>query len=130
MYLPLWALDRPIINSFDIDGVIYMGEGKTGVFPGPGDIIITGRSYEERTKTLKMLSERGIENAVFFNPLKEVDKTRLSSGRWKASTLRHFLESGVRIGIHFEDDPIQVEVIKSLVYEIKVVHLVHDITEK
>ena len=35
-----------VINSYDIDGVIYMGEGLDGLRPGPKDIVITGRSVE------------------------------------------------------------------------------------
>ncbi len=38
-----------LINSFDIDGVIYMGK-YGGVFPGPHDIIITGRSKRRRAR--------------------------------------------------------------------------------
>ena len=36
-----------IINGFDIDGVLNLGNGKCGIHPGPNDVIITGRSYEE-----------------------------------------------------------------------------------
>jgi hypothetical protein len=34
------------------------------------------------------------------------------------------------VAIHFEDDPIQKEIIEALVPEVKVVHLVHELTEK
>ena len=42
------------INTFDIDGVIYMGEEFTGVRPCRDDIIITGRPQEEFIETQKM----------------------------------------------------------------------------
>jgi len=131
MYIPPWALPMPeIVNSFDIDGVIYMGKGFLGVFPSPQDIIITGRSYEEAPKTLRMLRDRGINNQVFFNSLKYKDKTRQSSGEHKAKILRGLIDNGLRIGIHFEDDPIQKSTIEEMIPEIKVVHLVHEITKK
>jgi len=55
------------INTFDIDGVIFLEE-HDGIYPGPIDIIITGRSYEETEETLAMLNRKGIKNKVYFNP--------------------------------------------------------------
>lgn len=52
------------INTFDCDGVITLG-----IYPGPNDKIITGRSFEERTETLEYLRSKGINNDVFFNNL-------------------------------------------------------------
>jgi hypothetical protein len=133
MYLPPWLLPPilpAVINSFDIDGVIYMGEGRTGVFPSTEDIIVTGRSYEEAPQTLKMLRSRGINNQVFFNPLPERDKTRLSSGEWKAKVLEGLLNKGCNIGIHFEDDPVQIDVLRKLEPRLKIVHLQHQLTKK
>jgi hypothetical protein len=117
-------------NSFDIDGVIFVGPRATGVFPGPQDIIITGRSYEEAPETLKMLRSRGIVNQVFFNPLSKLEKTRSSSGEWKAKVLTGLLNAGCCINIHFEDDPVQIEKIQFLEPRISVVYMVHDLTEK
>jgi hypothetical protein len=48
------------MNSFDIDGVIYMGNGLYGVKPHSGDIIVTGRSFQEQEETEAMLHEAGI----------------------------------------------------------------------
>ena len=45
------------INAFDIDGVIHLGDGICGIRPGPGDVIITGRSFEEEEETLVRLQE-------------------------------------------------------------------------
>lgn len=118
------------INSFDIDGVIYFGPNDLGVFPGPEDVIITGRSFQEAPKTLEMLRSRGINNPVFFNPLTEEEKTRESSGEWKAKVLKGLINKGYDVHIHFEDDPIQVETINRLEPRVRVVHLVHELTEK
>jgi hypothetical protein len=117
------------INSFDIDGVIYFGED-LGVFPSDDDILVTGRSYEEAPKTLEMLRARGIYNQVFFNPLPEAEKTRQTSGQWKAKVLKGLLDNGYDVRIHFEDDPIQVDEINYLEPRVRVVHLVHELTEK
>jgi len=118
------------INSFDIDGVIYMGDAFTGVFPGHDDIIITGRSIEEADVTNKMLQERGIANKVYMNPLPFDQKSRKSSGQHKARTLFYLEDIGYRIGIHFEDDPIQAEEIRKIMPHINIVMLEHNLTEK
>jgi hypothetical protein len=119
-----------MINSFDIDGVIYMGE-YGGVYPGPSDIIITGRSFEEELATLQMLKKKGINNEVFFNPIPFDQKSRESSGKHKANILNDLrLFKGIKIGIHFEDDPIQAAVIREDAPHVQVVLLQHDLVEK
>lgn len=100
--------DTKIICSFDIDGVIYNGEFGGGIYPGPDDIIVTGRSIDEKSETIDMLHSRGIYNEVFFNPIPYVKKTRETSGIHKAKTLLTM----PRVAIHYEDDPVQAEVIK------------------
>lgn len=108
------------MNSFDIDGVITVG-----IYPGPDDIIITGRSFEEEEETLTMLRGRGIWNKVYFNSIKFDDKTRLSSGKHKANII-----NVLQPCLHFEDDPIQWEVIEVECPNVKVVRIVHNLTEK
>lgn len=123
-------IPNKIVNSFDIDGVIYMGDAFTGVFPGPDDVIITGRSFEESDVTTNMLTNRGIYNKVYMNPLKFDSKTRKSSGQHKARTLFYLEEIGYSFGIHFEDDPIQAEEIRKIMPHINIVMLEHNLTEK
>lgn len=118
------------MNTFDIDGVIYIRKGLMGVRPGPDDIIITGRSFEEEPETRQMLHEAGINNPVFFNPLKFDQKSREGSGVHKANTLNRLKDDGFNIQIHFEDDPIQITEIKRLCPWINIVHLAHDLTYK
>lgn len=118
------------MNTFDIDGVIYIRKGLMGVRPGPDDIIITGRSFEEEPETRQMLHEAGINNPVFFNPLKFDQKSREASGVHKANTLNRLKDDGFNIEIHFEDDPIQITEIKRLCPWINIVHLSHDLTNK
>jgi len=123
-------IPNKIINSFDIDGVIYMGDAFTGVFPGEDDVIITGRSYEEGDITMNMLKGRGIFNDVYMNPLPFDQKSRKSSGQHKGRTLFYLEQLGYCFGIHFEDDPIQAEEIRKIMPHINIVMLQHDLTEK
>jgi len=118
-----------MINSFDIDGVIYMGKYE-GVFPGPHDIIITGRSKEEEPETSAMLLSKGISNKVYMNPTPFDNKTREDSGRHKGQTLFYLEQIGMRFGIHFEDDPVQAEIISKMMPHINVVLLQHELVEK
>lgn len=118
-----------MINSFDIDGVIYLGD-LGGIFPGPHDIIITGRSSEETTETITMLCRKGIHNKVYFNPEKWENKTRVSSGIHKGNTLKKLIESGIKIGFHIDDDPIQITEIKKILPDLPVILMEHDLVEK
>jgi hypothetical protein len=124
--------DLKAINTFDIDGVITVG-----LYPGPDDVIITGRSFEEAPETYAMLRNKGINNAVFFNSLPFDVKCRKTSGFHKGLTIERLIRSGVEVAIHFEDDEIQKKEIENHLETAffgacttKVVHIVHDLTEK
>ncbi len=114
------------VNTFDIDGVITIG-----LYPGPNDIIITGRSYEEAPETYQMLRLKGIKNAVYFNPLPWAAKTRESSGTHKAHIIKYLLKSGVNVRCHMEDDEVQKAAIESALSNtsVVVVHIKHSLTE-
>lgn len=119
-----------MINSFDLDGVVTIG-----IYPGPNDVLITGRSFEEARETYTMLRQRGINNPVFFNPRPFDKKDRKSSGTHKGQTIRQLIQNGVQIHTHFEDDEIQKAEIErvlntSSITGVTVVHVVHDLTEK
>ena len=128
MYLPPWSFPTTI-NTFDFDGVIYFGGDNPGVRPSEGDIIITGRSFEERAKTEAWCNRFDIRNRIIYSQVPEALKTREISGYHKALTLRE-LQKTITIAIHFEDDPIQKAIIEAMVPEVKVVHLVHELTKK
>jgi len=117
------------INTFDIDGVIFLEE-HDGIYPGPIDIIITGRSYEETEETLAMLNRKGIKNKVYFNPEKFDEKSRESSGIHKARTIIQLKQNGYEHGVHFEDDEVQIAEIKRLIPDIRIVHVVSDLVNK
>lgn len=128
MYIPPWAFPM-VINTFDFDGVVYFGDENPGVRPGPADIIVTGRSFEEQEKTIEWCNRHGIKNRMIFSQVPLDLKTREISGYHKALTLRELLKD-YRIEKHFEDDPIQKEIIEAMVPSVKVVHLVHNLTKK
>lgn len=117
------------IASFDIDGVLNMGS-YPGVRPGVQDVIITGRSYEEKEETTAFLERLGIENEVYMNPLPFDLKTRKGSGIHKGLTLNKLRKQGLNVVIHYEDDPIQAEEIRKFCPDVQVVLLVHDLVEK
>ena len=90
-----------------------------------------GVEFEEETATLQMLKKKGINNEVFFNPLPFDQKSRESSGEHKANILNDLrLFKGIKIGIHFEDDPIQAAVIRENAPHVQIVLLQHDLVEK
>jgi len=126
----LGMLRSSSFNTFDIDGVIYINKDVGGVYPGPNDVIITGRSVEEAPETYKMLEARGIFNTVFFQDVKYEDKTRQSSGAHKATIINMFRENGFNLGVHFEDDEIQAIIIRARCPGHTVVLLEHSLTNK
>lgn len=116
--------------SFDIDGVINMGD-YPGIYPGPEDIIITGRSYQESEETEAFLIARGLGgHRLFMNPLPFDKKTRRSSGIHKGNTINSLNAQGYNIVIVYEDDPLQVIEIQRLCPDIKVVFVSHNLVEK
>lgn len=121
------------MNSYDFDGVLYLGPGRKGFLPREEDVIVTGRSYEEQKVTMQHLRELGIstDKEIYFAPWKWESKTRVLSGIHKARTLAMMISSGMEIQIHFEDDPVQAEIIeRALGDKLTVVLIHHDLTEK
>ena len=118
------------LNTYDFDGVIYLNENVEGVNPGHNDLVITGRSFEEAERVEGRLRARNLHNTVFFNPRPKLGRSRETSGEHKAAILRELLNNGFVIGAHFEDDEIQIEIIRRLVPEVPTVHFVHELTPK
>jgi hypothetical protein len=100
--------DKTMINSFDIDGVLSIDGKKVVLRPMPADVIITGRSFEERVETAAMLRDSRVRNDVMYNPLPFDEKTRETSGLHKASVIKKL----GNIRFHFEDDPVQAAIIR------------------
>ena len=120
-----------MINSYDIDGVINMGEDYKGLRPGPNDIIITGRSApDEGDYTRKWLHKKALYNILLMNPVKFDEKTRQNAGEHKAKSINNLWDIGVEVQLHFEDDPIQADIIEKNCPRVKVVRICHDLVEK
>jgi len=103
------------INAFDIDGVIHLGNRVCGIRPGPGDVIITGRSFEEEPETLAFLRRNGIHNPVIFNQVEYDEKSRESSGWHKGQTILMLHRTGLSVQYFFEDDEVQKAEIEKIV---------------
>lgn len=99
-----------IFNTFDFDGVVT-----EGLFPTAADVVITGRSYDERPVVEARL-EQGSQLysaarplAVFMNSLGRTNgRTRWQSGHHKAQAIAYMLGSGAMIDRHFDDDALQI----------------------
>lgn len=121
------------MNSFDIDGVIYLGEGRKGLLPRSEDVIISGRSFEEYGVTKQQFEILGIpgECVIYLADWKISHKTRRLSGLHKAYTLNRLIgQLDKNIQIHFEDDPVQADIIRQFVPGVEVVMITHNLTEK
>ena len=128
---------KMICAGWDCDGVLHFGRDENGDYipgirPNKGDVIITGRSFEEASETYMFLQCRDdpINNAVYFNPRKFDEKSRVTSGQFKGNTIKRLNEEGKNIGIFFEDDEIQIEEILKIVPDIRIVHVKSELVEK
>lgn len=120
------------IYAYDFDGVISIG-----ITPrSKKDIIITGRCIDEQKHVKDILKERGIKCKVYFNPMTLVERgdhtveARTFSGNHKASTIARLKEEGINIVRFFEDDPIQLGLIKESHPELPIVHIVSKLVKK
>lgn len=118
--------------AYDFDGVISIG-----ITPRSNqDIIITGRCIDEQDHVKSILKERGIKCDVYFNPMTLAERgdhtveARTFSGNHKASTIARLKEEGINIVRFFEDDPIQLGLIKESHPELPVVHIVSELVQK
>lgn len=118
--------------AYDFDGVISIG-----ITPRSNrDIIITGRCIDEQEHVKSILKERGIKCKVYFNPMTLAERgdhtveARTFSGKHKASTIKRLKDEGINIVRFFEDDPIQLGLIKESHPELPVVHIVSELVQK
>ena len=91
------------MDGYDLDGVITTGR----YIPKKGDVIITGRCYQEARETYLQLHGMGVYNCVYFQPCDFFDKTLESSGHWK---LKMCKELG--IDTFYEDNDIQATILE------------------
>jgi hypothetical protein len=120
------------VYGYDFDGVISIG-----ITPRSGkDVVITGRCIDEQEHVLNILKERGIKCKVYFNPMTLAERgdhtveARTFSGNHKATTIKQLRKEGVNIVRFFEDDPIQLGLIKDSHPEIQIVHILSELVQK
>lgn len=99
------------MNVFDFDGVVSIG-----LMPLPGDVIITGRGYDEAEVVFSELRNK-LPYAnfipVYFNPKTKINgRTRDDSGNWKAFMILELIRHGAEISTIFEDDEEQFDIIQ------------------
>ena len=103
------------INIYDFDGTIT-----SGVHPRKDSIILTGRCIDEKHEVFQYFLDNNlyIEDYIFyFNPImlkdrgNHTEKARNISGNHKANIIRKLIENGVEIGLYFEDDPVQANIV-------------------
>ena len=128
----IYKLQEEDTFAYDFDGVISIG-----ITPRSNrDIIITGRCIDEQEHVKSILKERGIKCRVYFNPMTLAERgdhtveARTFSGKHKASTIKRLKDEGINIVRFFEDDPIQLGLIKESHPELPVVHIVSELVEK
>lgn len=114
------------INAFDCDGVISIPNG--GVYPGPNDVIITGRSYQEHIITQAYLATKGIFNDLYCNGHVDIDsKTDATSAMHKVNIILHLNEDGKKVINFFEDNEVQAKIIKKWCPWVNIILLTHDL---
>jgi len=109
-----------------------MGPRHKGIYPGPDDIIVSGRSFEQREETEDMLRSRGISpERLYLNPLPFNGRSRVTSGQHKGTVFSRLKnEEDIKVLLHFEDDPVQATEINRLAPWVTVVLLCHELVEK
>ena len=102
------------MNIFDFDGVTSIG-----LHPRSTDVIVTGRSFEECEVIYSYMRDNNFSCPVYFNPISlekretGTEKSRLCSASHKSKLILMFLENSAEIDYIFEDDPFQLEIIRS-----------------
>lgn len=118
------------INAFDYDGVVSLG-----ITPGPNDVIISGRCFDEAPEINKKLRERGIFNAIYFNPISyelrgdHTEACRKISGHHKVAIVCMLKINGITVKNFFEDDNIQAKIIKKVHKDVNIVMVTSNLVE-
>ena len=100
------------------------------------DVIITGRCQEEAPYVFEKLAEMGISTNVYFNQMTLQERgnhtveARIFSGRHKARTIYNLKEEGINVVRFFDDDEVQIAVIKQWHPDLDIVHVVSTLVEK
>lgn len=113
--------------GYDFDGVISIG-----IRPrNENDVIITGRCIDETHCVLPFLKEHGINNTVYFN---NITLKQRGTHTVEARTLsaEHKVKIIGQLGVtrFFDDDELQIEIIKRHHPDIEIIHVKSNLVEK
>lgn len=120
------------IFAYDFDGVVSIG-----VTPRYfSDVIITGRCEEEAPYVFEKLRQMRVNAKVYFNPMTLAERgnhsveARIFSGKHKARTIKALAEEGIIVERFFDDDEVQIAVIRQEHPELDIVHIVSNLVVK
>lgn len=106
-------------EDFKLSIIDYDGTFTVGIIPMKNDIIITGRCIDEATEVLNIIHHKSSIGAVtYFNPIFLKDRgnhteySRTSAAVHKCNTITQLYQNSVEIEKIFEDDPLQIEIMK------------------
>lgn len=115
--------------SWDFDGVL--STGRFTLDKAVRNVVVTGRTIDEYPFVYNRLYELGMVLPVYFNPIslrKRGDhtlKARVYSGNHKINVLTA-LKKNFSTMVHYEDDPLQVAMIKQALPRLKVIFVEND----
>lgn len=92
-----------MLTSYDIDGVLT-----NGIKPEPPFIVVSGRLNKFAQETKEQMTSFGVDKTIpiFLRPCGE-PADRVCAGYWKS-----FMIACYHVHRHFEDDPVQIDIIK------------------
>jgi hypothetical protein len=113
----------PPLTSWDFDNTLT-----TGLFsPKEGDIILTGRCYDEAPYVFQKLKELGImiQLPIFFNPMPirvrgdHNEEARIKSACHKVEVLNKLIH--YNDVTHYDDDLVQIDMIRRYVPQVNII---------
>jgi len=121
------------VFGYDFDGVVSIG-----IIPhNKHDVIITGRCLDEQEIVLSYLKQQHLEHKIFFHDISLIDKgknhsrkSRILSGQHKAKTIENLKKINIHVIRFFEDDMLQLEIIKELQPKLEIVYIKSNLVEK
>lgn len=117
-------MNKTKITSWDFDGTLTTGQ----FVPKSGDVIVTGRCFDEASIVINKLKDLGIVPlAIYFNTLPlsvrgdHSEDARVKSAMHKVDVLTK-LSVNCDV-VHYDDDPIQIKILKDSLPQVEVVEV-------
>lgn len=123
----------PQVFGYDFDGVVSIGITPSSY----QDVIITGRCLDEGEEVFGVLKKRNISCNVYLNPIlleqrgNHTESSRIISAHHKVDTISNLRRNGIcNVVRFFEDDPLQLSILKKFHPEIEYVFIESNLVEK